>query len=176
MQRKVRELDFDAIVSKIEAETNRARRITGDRLLQADLAFVRSTADAVELLRNKAVLSALREAKTLDDVRADDPLIQAFVRAQHHPAAKPMPPSIPVQEGLSGPDAAPSLQALVDAHLEWTWDPAVVQALLVRAVRERAGEREVDDAAMPWAMHWGPALGAFRTLMTLVTLRAFGDL
>jgi hypothetical protein len=174
MLRKIRELDFDAIVERISQATDRRTRTPCDALLKADLGFVHSRADALRLLRDHIALAALDTATALDDVRFSDPLIQAVIRVQHHPDALPIE-RFPVQGGVKGPDAGPRLRELVAAHPELAWSAEEIQHLIVRAIRG-FGDHELDDEQPPWRMYWGPASAAAYALRALVTLRTLGDL
>lgn len=174
MLRKIRELDFDAIVDRVEQATDRKSRKACDALLQADLGFVHSRGDALRLLRDHIALAALDTAQTLDDVRFVDPLIQAVIRVQHDPDAKPIE-RFPVQGGVKGPDAGPRLRELIAAHPELGWSTDEIQRLIIRAIRS-FDDHELDDEQPPWRMHWGPASAAAYALRALVTLRTLGYL
>ena len=175
MWRKVRELDFDAIVEHIRRSTNVAARKACDPIIQSDLAFIKCRADAADNLRDHVALAALDDAKSVDDIRESDPLVRALVRAQHHPDVRPIPRTL-VRAGLDGDDAAPRLKEIVAAHPELTWDPDDIQRLLIRAIVDGAGDVEVDDDFPPWQISWEPMGAAAYTLITLVTLRTLGEL
>ena len=174
MLRQIKDLDFREIVAKIERATDATKRRSCDGLIQADIDFVQTPADAVALLSNHLVLAALHHAKTLDDIDIKNALVQAVVRTQHHRLAQPIP-SVSVEGGLRGPDAGQRLRDLVAAHPELTWDVDVVQELVIRAIRT-FGDHELDDSQPPWLMYWSPAGAAAHALVILVTLRVFGDL
>jgi hypothetical protein len=175
MRRRIRDLDFDAIVAQIASATDRVRRIGCTAALQDALRFVHSSSDAVAMLRDHVTLAALEHTKTLDDIRFDQPLVQALVRIQHHRLARPIP-TAKVQRGLRGPDAGPRLSEITSSHPELTWDTDAVQRLIILAIRNQHGDHELDDAEPPWDMYWSPASSAADALVSLVTLRALGDL
>jgi hypothetical protein len=174
MIRRIRDLDFDELIAQVASATDVGRRLACDGLVQADLAFVRAPADAIALLRDHLVHSVTDHTKTLDDIRFEDPLIQALVRAQHHPLANPLS-TVRVEESLRGPDAGPLLRELIAAHPELGWDLDEIQKLVIEGLKQH-GEHQVDDAAPPWQMHWKPASGVAYTLLVLVTLRTLGDI
>lgn len=172
--RQIRELDFDAIIGRIASATDKRRRAACDDLFQAKLTRIESPVDAWRMLRNHLLIAIVRHAQTFDDVRFELPLVQAIVRAQHHPLAEPIP-EYELQGGLAGPDVAPHLNALAESHTELAWDLDAVQQLIIRGILE-FGEHKLDDAIPPWLMHWADASAAATALITLVTLRALGDL
>ena len=174
MMRRIRELDFDAIIQRIASATDRTQRRACDDLIQEDLAEVSSTADAWRMLRDQLLVAVVRHAETLDDVRADQQLVQALLRAQHHPLAEPIP-EYGVRGGLSGPDVAPKLSALAEAHPELVWDLGAIQRHIVGAIKEY-GDHVLDDTQPPWAMYWDRASAAATALIGLVTLRTLGEL
>ena len=174
MMRKIRELDFNAIIERVARATDKSRRKAYDDLMQNKLEFVNSPADAWSMLRDDLLIAAVRHAERLEDVRFEQPIVQALVRAQHHPLAKPIP-EFEVQGGLSGPDASPHLTAIVDAHPELGWDLDAIQQLIIQAILEY-GNDKLDDAQPPWLMYWNMASAAATALMSLVTLRTLGDL
>jgi hypothetical protein len=172
---KIRDLDFAAILDRVARATNPARRASAGGMFHADLQFVHSRSDAVCMLRDLVMLAALRDAKSLDDIQPDQPLVEAFVRVQHHPDARTFT-RVKVQEGLYGPDAGPRLREIVAAHPELTWNPDEVQKLIITAIRTQYGDHELEDAQPPWLMPWSPASKAADALFALITFRTFGDL
>jgi len=174
MWRKIRELDFDDLVEQIRRATNPTTRKVGDPIIQSDLAFVTDRAAALRMVRNHIALAALDRTKCIDDIRADAPLVQALVRCQHHPSAQPLP-ALPVERGLEGPDAAPRLGEIVAAHPEQAWDADTIEKLLVGAIKDGAGDVEVDDELPPWRISFEPMGAAAVALIMFVTLRALGD-
>jgi hypothetical protein len=175
MWRRIRELDFADIVEQIRRATNQVTRTACHSTIQADLAFVKSRADAADTLRDHVELAALDHAKGIEDIREDDPLVQAFVRAQHHPDARPLPP-IKVQGGLAGEDAAPRLRQIVANHPELAWNPDAIQQHLIAAILAGAGDAMVNDELPPWQISWEPMGAAAYALMTLITLRTLAEL
>lgn len=175
MRRKIRDLDFNALVSRIRKATDPVLRTVGSAGLQEALRFLNSPSDAVAMLRDHITLAVLEHTKSLDDIKYDQPLVQALVRVQHHPSAKAIPMA-KIQQGLRGPDAGPRLSEIALAHPELTWDEDEVQNLIVRAIQSQHGDHELDDAEAPWDMYWSPASAAAYALVVLVTLRALKDL
>jgi hypothetical protein len=175
VMKRIRDLDFDAIAAEVTRRTSRANRNSGDGLINNDLLWITSPESAVTRLRNHLVGAALRHARTLDDVRFERPVVQAFVRAQHHPLAPPLP-KVAVQNCIEGPDATPRLTAIADAHPELGWDPDAVQQLLLSELREVHGDHALDDSEPPHRMHWGPGSAAAYALRLLLTLRALGEI
>jgi hypothetical protein len=174
MMRKIRDLDFDVIIERIVGATDRARRVACAGPIQSQLAFVNSPFDAWCMLRDQLLVATVRHADSFDDVRFDQPIVQALVRAQHHALAEPIP-EFELRGGLNGPDVSPHLNAMADAHPELAWDLDAIQELIVRAIRE-SGEHVLDDSQPPWLMHWDRASAAATALIDLVTLRALGEL
>jgi hypothetical protein len=174
MRRKIRELDFSAIVARIREATDRRTRTSFDSLIQGELSFIKSPDDALESARNGVLVAVLDKTKQLADIRFDDPLVVALVRFQNHPRARPIP-SVPVERMISGPDAGPRLRELVGAHPELDWNPDAVQELIIRAIRAYP-DQVVEDGEEPCPIGWGPANAAAYALKLLVTLRALGDL
>lgn len=172
--RKIEDLDFTSIIQAIARATDRQRRIACDDITQGSLSFVESPEDAWQMLRDTLLSASLYHAQSFDEVGISNPLVQALVRAQHHPLAHPIP-EYELHGGVSGPDAAPHLNALVDAHPELRWDLDAIQDLIIRAILDE-GDHELDDAQPPWLMHWHRASPAATALINLVTLRTLGDL
>ncbi|HEY1811491.1 MAG TPA: hypothetical protein VGG74_03995 [Kofleriaceae bacterium] len=173
MRRKIRDLDFSAIVARIREATDPRTRTSFDSLIQGELSFVKSPEDALESARNGVLVAILDHTKQLADIRFDDPLVVALVRFQNHPRAQPIP-SMPVERMLRGPDAGPRLRELAAAHPELDWNPDAVQGLLIRAIR--AYPDQVVENSEPCPIGWGPANAAAYALKLLVTLRSLGDL
>jgi hypothetical protein len=174
MRRKIHELDFDAIVQTIAKATDKSRRIACVGPIHTRVRHISSPSDAWEMLRNGLLQAIVRHAQSLEDVTFEQPLVQALVRAQHHPLAKPVP-MLEVEGGLRGPDVSPKLNGLAAAHPELGWDLEEIQKLVIRAIREY-GDHELDDREPPWQMHWDRASAAATALIYLVTLRALGDI
>jgi hypothetical protein len=172
---RIRDLDFDALAGEVARRVDRASRASADGLINNDLAWITSPATAVLRMRNHILMAALRHARTLDDVRFERPLVQALVRIQRHALADALPEA-PVQHGIEGPDAAPRLAAIVDAHPALSWDPDEVLALIIRELREQHGDHALDDAQPPHLMHWGPGSAAAYAFRLFVTLRALGEI
>ena len=175
MMVKIRDLDFQALIKRVAKATNVERRASAGGIFDSELPFVRSPADAADMLRDFLMLAALRDAKRLDDVRPEQPLVQALVRAQHHPSARPFT-QVEVEGGLYGPDAGPRLREIIAAHPELTWDPDEIQRLIIQAIRDQYGDHELDDAQQPWLMYWSPASTAANALFVLTTLRTLAEL
>jgi hypothetical protein len=173
MRRKIRELDFSAIVARIRDATDRRTRTSFDSIIQAELSFVKGPDDALEIARSGVINAIVEHTKQLADIRFDDPLVVALVRFQNHPKARPLP-SIGVDRMLRGPDAAPRLREIAAAHPELDWNPDAVQELIIRAIRAFP-DHEVEDST-PCPIGWGPANAAAHALLQLVTFRALGDL
>jgi hypothetical protein len=174
MLRKIRDLDFDQIVASIVAATDPKTRRCAHPTLQPNFTHIKSTADAVALLRDQLLVAVLRHAKTLDDIKFEDPIVQGLIRAQHHPLATALP-EVGVKGGESGPNVAPLLTEIAAAHSELAWDLDAVKALIIREIRSY-GDHEVDDAVPPGRMYWLPASSAASALIVLLALQAFGDL
>lgn len=172
--RKIKDLDFSSIVDAIAKATDRQRRVACDDITQGSLSFVTSTQDAWRMLRNTLLSAAVYYAKSFDDVVISKPMVQALVRAQHHPLALPVP-RYELHGGVSGPDVSQHLNALAAAHPELGWDLDAIEELIIHAIRDQ-GEHELDDALPPWLMHWRVASPAATALINLVTLRTLGDL
>lgn len=175
MVKRIRDLDFNAIAAAVARRVNRATRTTADGLINNDLSWIRSPRTAVLRMRSHILMAALSNARTLDDVTFERPIVQALVRIQHHPLAAAIS-DVPVQHGIDGPDAAPTLNAIIDAHPELGWDPDAVAQLIVRELRERHGDHELDDAEPPHLMYWGPGSAVAYAFRLLVTLRELGEL
>lgn len=171
---RIKDLDCFSIVDAIAKATDRQRRKACDDIVQGSLSFVTSTRGAWAMLRNTLLSAAVYYARSFDDVVISRPIVQALVRAQHHPLASPIP-EYELHGGVSGPDVAPHLNALVRAHPELAWDLDAIEGLIIRAIREH-DEHELDDALPPWRMHWHLASPAASALINLVTLRTLGDL
>lgn len=172
--RKIRELDFEAIIDRVARATNMAKRVACDGTMQTMLEHVRTPQDAWETLRDALLIATLRNATEVDDVGIDKPIVEALVRAQHHPLADALP-DVGLRDSLHGPNVAPHFAALSNQHAELSWDIDVVQSLVIRAIREY-GEHELDETQPPWLMHWDRASAAATALIDLVTLRTLGDL
>jgi hypothetical protein len=172
--RKIRELDFEAIVGRIAGATNKAKRVACDGTTQTMLEHVRTPRDAWETLRDALLIAALRNATELGDVGIDKPIVEALVRAQHHPLADSLP-EVGLRDALHGPNVAPHFTSLSNKHAELRWDLDAIQRLVIRAIREH-GDHELDETQPPWLMHWDRASAAATALIDLVTLRTLGEL
>jgi len=169
MLRRISELDFEEIVARIARSVNSAARKADDPVLQADIDWIHSTADAIEKIRNNVALAIVRR-NPAKQISFDDPLVQALIRCQHHPEAQPIPIAGPMTD-----DTVTSLETIISGHPELSWNPDAVQSLIVRAVQS-FGEHELDDQTRPELMYWGPASPAATALIILVALRKLGYL
>lgn len=170
MRKAIRDLDLEGIVARVFHATDATRRVTVDPIIQMLLPKVPSKEHGLRTVRNHLALALVDSHDAPEDVTIHDPLARAFVRTQSHPFAFPLP-SLPMQSGL---DASSYLQDLVARHPELTWDPELVQSLILESIRQH-GDHEVDDALPPWLMSFGPAVAA-PALFRLVTLRKLGEL
>jgi hypothetical protein len=125
------------------SERYRQRRVARDDITQGSLSFVESPHDAWQTLRDTLSSAAVCYAQSFEDVGISKPLVQALVRAQHHPLAPPIP-EYELHGGVGGPDAAPHRNALVAASPELRWDLDAMQDLIIRATLEE-GDHELDD-------------------------------
>jgi hypothetical protein len=172
MRRRIRDLDFGAIVDRIVRSVNVATREVGDPSSRATLAFIKTPADAVRRLRGRIANAAASEVSTPDELSFERGLVEAFVRMSNHPLATPGLGSVRANQG---PDMAPRLLEIAAAHPEAKFDLSAVQQALVRAVLAH-GDHELDDKELPWFMHWNGASAAAGALFLFVTLERLGDI
>ena len=170
MRKKLRDLDLAHVVARVMNATDATRRIAADVILGQNIAKTRDPARAVRQVRNHIAQAILDTIAQPADVRDDDPLVRAFIRAQHHPAAA----ELPAFRTDAGVDLSPRFKQLTDAHPELVWDPSAVQADLFASIKAH-GDHELDDTPPPWLMAWGPATAA-KPLLWFATLMKFGDL
>jgi hypothetical protein len=175
MKVRIRDLDFEALIARVANAVDPVQRRGCDAIMTDQLERTRSPEKAVTGFRGTVLVALTDTTKTVEDLRADDPVVHAFVRIQHHPLAPPLYP-VKVRRLIDGPIATPWLNAVADAHPELTWDPDEAQALLLRAILEKNGDHLLEDSEPPWLMHWDASSAIWDSLMVLVSLRALGDL
>jgi hypothetical protein len=175
MLTRIRDLDFDVLIGHVVDRIDRARRRGCTMVVNMALLEATTPEAAVMTARNAVLVAALRHTTGLDELTIERPLVEAVVRFQHHPLARPLP-DLEVRDAVRGPSAAPRLTELANAHPELGWDADAVPAAILRELRDAHGDHELDDAEPPWLMHWDAASPAFSALMVFVTLRALGDL
>lgn len=172
MRRRIRDLDFDAIVTRILQATDVANRRGCDYIRQADLDRIESPTDAVTILRAYVAYAAAYSVSSPEELRFDQPIVEAFVRVHHHPLS---PSTLaPILVG-NVPDVTPKLLEIAAAHPDAKFGLSTVKDLLIRAILVY-GDDELDDAVLPWQMYWNRASPAASALIQLVTLQAVGDI
>jgi DNA-binding Lrp family transcriptional regulator len=170
VKKRIRDLDLDGIFAGVYRATNKEKRIAVDWVLQMGLAKGPSTKLALQHLRDFLGFAVGCSYDKPDDIVAEDPLVEAYLRTQSHPETG----DVLTVETKNGENAATHLKALLVAHPELAWDPDAVQAAVLASIRQH-GDHELDDSHPPWLMDWGPAFGA-SPLLRLATLRKLGDL
>jgi hypothetical protein len=170
VKKRIRDLDLDGIVARLYHATDKEKRISVDQIIQMGLPEEPSTQLALQYLRDYLGFAIGCSHEKPDDIVAEDPLVEAYLRTQSHPETG----DVLTVETKNGENAATHLKALLAAHPELAWDPDAVQAAVLASIRQH-GDHELDDAHPPWLMDWGPAFAA-SPLFRLVTLRKLGDL
>jgi hypothetical protein len=172
MLKRIRDLDLDAIVETVARSTDVARGRACDALIQEDLDQSPRLEQRIASLRDYIGIAAMRSVAGPEELRIEQPLVEAFVRTHHHPAAPTELSSFTI------PGKAPGGQRfaeLANEHPELKWDKQIVKALLWRAIQAN-GDHEVDTAKPPWKMYWGPSNGAAYALVIFATYEALGSL
>ena len=172
MLKRIRDLDLDAIVDGVLRDTDVARGRACESVMQEDLDQSRTPELRIASLRNYMVLAAMKNVAAPKELQVEQPLVEAFVRTHHHPAA---PQELPTFTYVGKAPARERFVELSDAHPDLKWDKQIVKALLWRAVQAN-GDHEIDDTMPPWNMYWGPSHSSARALFLFLTYEAFGSL
>lgn len=172
MLKRIRDLDLDTIVETVLRATDVANGRACDSLIQEDLDQSRTLERRFASLRDYMVLAAMEDVAAPEELRIEQPLVEAFVRTHHHPAA---PQELPTFTFVGKAPARDRFVELSQKHPELKWDKKIVKALLWSAIQAN-GNHELDDASPPWKMYWGPSSGAAYALVIFITYEAFGSL
>ena len=172
MRKRIRDLRLDEIVEAVQRATDVGRGRACDALIQEELDQSPTLELRLQSLRDNIGIAAMKRVATPEELRIQQPLVEAFVRTHHHPAA---PPAFADFELPGKRPAGPRFTELAKQHPELKWDKQIVKALLWSAIQAN-GDHELDDASPPWRMYWGPSSAAAHTLVVFVTYEAFGSM
>jgi hypothetical protein len=169
---RIRDLSLDTIVERVLRATDVERGRACDSLIQEELDESPRREQRIGSVRDYIGLAAVSTVAGPELLQIDQPLVEAFVRMHHHPAA----PATLADFALPGKaPGGPRFAELANQHPELTWDKQAVKALVWRAIQAN-GDHELDDATAPWLMHWGPSSAAAFALIVFVTYDALGSL
>jgi len=172
MLKRIRDLNLDAIVEGVLGATDVGHGRACDSLIQEDLDQSPRLEQRIASLRDYIGNAAIDSVAGPEQLQIEQPLVEAFVRTHHHPAAPQELATFTI------PGKAPGRQRFVELsnrHPDLRWDKPIVKALLWRAIQAN-GDHELDDASPPWKMSWGPSHSSARALILFVTYEAFGSL